>query len=128
MSDDVKILRFNDERLKEVIPGKFKFKHLHGQNTTVALYRFKNASDIPVQLNKHEEEITIILKGRCKMFIDGEELLLEEGDTIMIPAFKEHIGEFLSDEVVLVSVFTPQRADLGPEDAEEVKLSFLADQ
>ena len=128
MSGQVKILRSEDERLKEIVPGKFRFAHLHGENTSVALYKFKNAADIPVQINKHEEEITIILKGRCKMFIDGEEIILGEGDTIIVPAFKEHVGEFITDEVVLVSVFTPQRADLGPEDADEVKLSFLADQ
>ncbi|MCG2634410.1 MAG: cupin domain-containing protein [Gammaproteobacteria bacterium] len=128
MTEAVKILRFNDERLTEVIPGKFEFKHLHGTGATAALYKFKNAYDVPVQLNQHEEEITIILKGKCKLFIDGEEIILGEGDTIMIPPFKEHVGEFITDEVVLVSVFAPRRDDLGPEEAEEVKLSFLADQ
>jgi len=41
------------------------------------------------------------------LFRDGV-LTPGAGDTILIPAFKEHLGEFLTDEVVLVSVFVPE--------------------
>lgn len=127
MTDEVKVLRIDDERLQEVIPGKFQFKHLHGQGLSVGLYKMRSADEIPTAYNYHEEEVTIMLKGSCKITIDGEDIILGPGDTIMIPGFKEHFGEFLSDEVVLVSVFAPKREEWGPESDTAPKLSFLGD-
>ena len=128
MTDQVKVLRLDDERLQEVIPGKFQFKHLHGQGLSVGLYKMRNADEIPTAHNYHEEEVTIMLKGSCKIKIDDEEITLNAGDTIMIPGFKEHFGEFLSDEVVLISVVAPRREEWGPESDIAPKLSFLGDQ
>jgi len=56
-----------------------------------------------------------MLSGECRLRIDGEDIILRAGDTILIPAFKEHLGEFLTDEVVLVSVFVPRREEFGSE-------------
>jgi quercetin dioxygenase-like cupin family protein len=87
----------------------------------------RSAADIPTQLNCHEEEVTIMLSGECRLRIDGEDIVLRAGDTILIPAFKEHLGEFLTDEVVLVSVFVPRREEFGPESDQPPRLSFLGD-
>ena len=127
MTDRARVLRHDDDRLQSVIPGQFEFKHLHGQGCSVALYRMRSAADIPTRLNCHEEEVTIMLSGECRLRIDGEDIILRAGDTILIPAFKEHLGEFLTDEVVLVSVFVPRRDEFGPESDRPPKLSFLGD-
>jgi quercetin dioxygenase-like cupin family protein len=66
-----------------------------------------------------------MLSGECRLHIDGEDIILRAGDTILIPAFKAHLGEFLTDEVVLVSVFVPRREQFGPEGDQPPKLSFL---
>lgn len=125
MSDRARVLRHDDDRLQAVIPGRFEFKHLHGQGCSVALYKMRRAADIPTRLNCHEEEVTIMLSGECRLRIDGEDIILRAGDTILIPAFKEHLGEFLTDEVVLVSVFVPRREEFGPESDQPPRLSFL---
>ena len=127
MTERARVLRHDDDRLQAVIPGRFEFKHLHGQGCSVALYRMRSAADIPTRLNCHEEEVTIMLSGECRLRIDGEDIILRAGDTILIPAFKEHLGEFLTDEVVLVSVFVPRREEFGPESDHPPKLSFLGD-
>ncbi len=127
MTERARVLRHDDDRLQAVIPGRFEFKHLHGQGCSVALYRMRSAADIPTRLNCHEEEVTIMLSGECRLRIDGEDIILRAGDTILIPAFKEHLGEFLTDEVVLVSVFVPRRDEFGPESDRPPKLSFLGD-
>lgn len=103
MIQKARVLRHDDARPQSVIPGKFEFKHLHGQGCSVALYRMRSAADLPTQLNCHEEEVTIMLSGECKLHIDGEDIIPRAGDTILIPSFKEHLGEFLTDEVVLVT-------------------------
>ncbi len=123
MTHKARVLRHDDPRLQTVIPGKFEFKHLHGQGCSVALYRMRSAADLPTQLNCHEEEVTIMLSGECKLHIDGEDIVLR----ILIPSFKEHLGEFLTDEVVLVSVFVPRREEFGPEGDQAPRLSFLGD-
>ena len=125
MTQKARVLRHDDTRLQTVIPGKFEFKHLHGQGCSVALYKMRSAADLPTQLNCHEEEVTIMLSGECKLRIDGEDIILRAGDTILIPAFKEYLGEFLTDEVVLVSVFVPRREEFGPEGDQAPRLSFL---
>jgi len=58
----------------------------------------------------HNEQITTIESGRVKFRINGQELILESGESLHIPAHVPHSAEALQD-CVAVDVFSPPRED-----------------
>ena len=61
--------------------------------------------------NSHyNEQVTYILDGALKFWIDGKEIVVHAGEVLCIPAHMPHKAEALEDTVDL-DVFTPPRAD-----------------
>jgi quercetin dioxygenase-like cupin family protein len=58
----------------------------------------------------HNEQVTYILDGALKFWIDGRELVVHTGEVLCIPAHMPHKAEALEDTVDL-DVFTPPRGD-----------------
>lgn len=56
------------------------------------------------------EQITSIVQGRLKMWLEGKEVDLREGDVLCIPANLPHHTEALEDTVCL-DIFSPPRTD-----------------
>jgi quercetin dioxygenase-like cupin family protein len=64
-----------------------------------------------VPLHSHEnEQITYILEGALKFFVEGKEVIVSAGEILVIPAHVPHSAEALEDTVDL-DVFCPPRAD-----------------
>ncbi len=64
-----------------------------------------------VPLHSHEnEQLTYIVEGALKFFIDGKEIVVSAGEVLCIPSNLPHKAEALEDTVDL-DVFTPPRAD-----------------
>lgn len=59
----------------------------------------------------HHEQLTYVLKGEFKFFIEDKEQNVKEGETIFIPSNKQH-GVIALKEGILLDVFTPLRDDL----------------
>jgi quercetin dioxygenase-like cupin family protein len=57
------------------------------------------------------EQAGILLEGRAKFFIGGEEKLVEKGDMWLIPGNVKHRVVALDQRVVALDVFTPVRQD-----------------
>jgi quercetin dioxygenase-like cupin family protein len=58
----------------------------------------------------HNEQLTYILEGALKFWIDGKEIVVRAGETLAIPRNMPHKAEALEDTVDL-DVFNPPRAD-----------------
>lgn len=56
------------------------------------------------------EQLTYILDGALKFWIDGKEIVVRSGEVLTIPPNMPHKAEALQDTVDL-DVFTPPRAD-----------------
>ncbi len=56
----------------------------------------------PDEVHTDEKESFIILKGRCKCYIEEKEIELGPGGIIEIPLYKHHDVKILSDEVIAV--------------------------
>lgn len=56
------------------------------------------------------EQITTLEKGRLRFIFDGEELIVETGDSLQIPSNVPHSVEALEDSVAL-DLFSPVRED-----------------
>jgi quercetin dioxygenase-like cupin family protein len=80
-----------------------------GQNIMLARVLLKKGCIVP-EHSHHNEQITYILEGALKFWIDSKELVVNAGEVLTIPPHMPHKAEALEDTVDL-DVFNPPRAD-----------------
>src|SRR5580700_7890208 len=80
-----------------------------GQNVMVARVLLKKGCIVP-EHSHHNEQVTYILDGALKFWIDGKEIVVHSGEVLCIPSNMPHKAEALEDTVDL-DVFSPPRAD-----------------
>jgi quercetin dioxygenase-like cupin family protein len=80
-----------------------------GQEIMVARVLLKKGCVVP-EHSHHNEQLTYILDGALKFWVDGREIVVHSGEVLCIPAHMPHKAEALEDTVDL-DVFNPPRAD-----------------
>jgi unsaturated pyranuronate lyase len=80
-----------------------------GQEIMLARVLLKKGCVVP-EHSHHNEQLTYILDGALKFWIDGQEIVVHAGEVLCIPANMPHKAEALEDTVDL-DVFNPPRAD-----------------
>jgi quercetin dioxygenase-like cupin family protein len=80
-----------------------------GQNVMVARVLLKKGCVVP-EHSHHNEQITYILEGALKFWIDGKEIVVNAGEVLAIPPHMPHKAEAVEDTVDL-DIFNPPRAD-----------------
>jgi quercetin dioxygenase-like cupin family protein len=80
-----------------------------GQDIMVARVLIKKGGIVP-EHSHHNEQVTYILEGALKFWIDGKEIVVNAGEVLTIPPNMPHRAEALVDTVDL-DVFNPPRAD-----------------
>jgi len=80
-----------------------------GQNVMLARVLLKKGCVVP-EHSHHNEQITYILEGALKFWIDGKELVVNAGEVLAIPPHMPHKAEAVEDTVDL-DIFNPPRAD-----------------
>src|SRR5260221_9819 len=80
-----------------------------GQEIMLARVLLKKGCIVP-EHSHHNEQLTYILDGALKFWIDGKEIVVNSGEVLCIPAHMPHKAEALVDTIDL-DVFSPPRAD-----------------
>jgi quercetin dioxygenase-like cupin family protein len=80
-----------------------------GQNIMLARVLLKKGCVVPEHSHPNEQ-VTYILEGALKFWIDGREIVIQAGETLTIPPNMPHKAEAVEDTVDL-DVFYPPRAD-----------------
>jgi quercetin dioxygenase-like cupin family protein len=80
-----------------------------GQNIMLARVLLKKGCVVPEHSHPNEQ-VTYILEGALKFWIDGREIAVNAGETLTIPPNMPHKAEAMEDTVDL-DVFYPPRAD-----------------
>jgi quercetin dioxygenase-like cupin family protein len=80
-----------------------------GQDMMLARVLLKKGCVVP-EHSHHNEQITYVLEGALKFWIDGKEIVVNAGEVLAIPPHMPHKAEALEDTVDL-DVFNPPRAD-----------------
>ena len=80
-----------------------------GQEIMLARVLLKKGCIVPLHSHANEQ-LTYIVEGALKFYIDGQEIVVRAGDVLSIPANMPHKAEALEDTVDL-DVFTPPRSD-----------------
>src|SRR5208282_124716 len=93
------------EDLKPLLQRQF----VVGQEIMLARILLKKGCIVP-EHSHHNEQLTYILEGALKFWIDGKEIVVNAGEVLTIPRHMPHKAEALEDTVDL-DVFNPPRAD-----------------
>jgi len=80
-----------------------------GQEIMLARVLLKKGCIVP-EHSHHNEQLTYIVEGALKFWIDNQEIVVHAGEVLCIPANMPHKAEAMEDTVDL-DVFTPPRAD-----------------
>ena len=81
-----------------------------GDKLMICRLRFDPFTVTAVHRHPHEQ-MTMVERGRVRFFVEGEERIARPGDVLHFPSNVEHGATMMDEEVVLVDVFTPIRAD-----------------
>lgn len=80
-----------------------------GQEIMLARVLLKKGCIVP-EHSHHNEQLTYIVEGALKFWIDNKEIVVHAGEVLCIPSNMPHKAEALEDTVDL-DVFTPPRVD-----------------
>jgi quercetin dioxygenase-like cupin family protein len=93
----------------ETLNPLFQRQFVVGQEIMLARVLLKKGCIVP-EHSHHNEQLTYILEGALKFWIDGKEIVVHAGETLCIPSNMPHKAEAMEDTVDL-DVFAPPRAD-----------------
>jgi quercetin dioxygenase-like cupin family protein len=80
-----------------------------GQEIMLARVLLKKGCIVP-EHSHHNEQLTYIVEGALKFWIDGKDIVVHAGEVLCIPSNMPHKAEAMEDTVDL-DVFAPPRAD-----------------
>ena len=81
-----------------------------GERMMVCRFRFAPFLVTPEHSHPHEQ-MTIIVSGRARFFIEGKERVASPGDVLQFPPNCWHGATMMEEPVVLIDIFTPIRED-----------------
>ena len=81
-----------------------------GRNLMICRFRFAANLVTPEHSHPHEQ-MSIVVKGRVRFFVEGAERIAGPGDLLAFPPECWHGATMLDEEVELIDIFTPLRED-----------------
>ena len=104
----LKHMRWQDVEIEKLNPLLGR-QLVVGENVMVARVLMKKGCVVP--LHSHvNEQISYILEGALKFWIDGQEIVVHAGEVLCIPSNMPHKAEAVEDTVDL-DIFNPPRED-----------------
>jgi quercetin dioxygenase-like cupin family protein len=104
----LKHIRWNEVELEELNP-LLNRQMITGQELMLARVLLKKGCVVPEHSHVNEQ-LTYIVEGALKFWIDGKEIIVRAGEVLCIPSNMPHKAEALEDTVDL-DVFHPPRQD-----------------
>jgi len=98
-----------DEIALEKITEMVSRKIVSGDREMLAQTYLKRGALVPQHAHP-SEQMTYVLQGALRFLVDGEEVIVREGEVIHIPSGATHQAEALEDTFEL-DVFSPIRED-----------------
>ncbi|MFL6439859.1 MAG: cupin domain-containing protein [Terriglobales bacterium] len=108
ISNMLKHIAWKDVELEQLNPLLDR-QMISGDKIMLARVLLKRGSVVPEHSHENEQ-VTYILDGALKFWIDGKEIVVRTGEVLCIPAHMPHKAEAVEDTVDL-DVFYPPRQD-----------------
>jgi quercetin dioxygenase-like cupin family protein len=93
----------------EQLNDKLSRQMISGENATISQLLLKKGASVPRHSHMNEQ-YSWILSGALKFVFDDREILVGEGEILLIPANVAHSAVALEDTVD-VDIFAPRRED-----------------
>ena len=81
-----------------------------GEQMMICRFRFAPFLITPEHRHPHEQ-MSLVISGRLRFFVEGEERIASPGDVLHFPPNCLHGATMMEEEVVLIDIFTPLRED-----------------
>jgi len=81
-----------------------------GEQLMICRFRFAPFLVTPEHTHPHEQ-MSLVISGRVRFFVEGEERLALPGDVLHFPSNSLHGATMMDEEVVIIDIFTPRRED-----------------
>jgi quercetin dioxygenase-like cupin family protein len=104
----LKYTRWNDVELEHLNP-QLDRQMITGENLMIARVLLRKGVIVPEHSHENEQ-LTYILEGALKFWIDGREIVVHAGEVLCIPPHMPHKAQAMEDTVDL-DVFYPPRQD-----------------
>jgi len=104
----MKLYKWNEIE-QEPISKLLTRRYINGEHITLARFFLKKGCCVPAHSHENEQ-MTTVLSGEMKFVVDGEQIRLKAGETLLISPFSEHDVEALEDTEAL-DIFSPVRTD-----------------
>ena len=98
-----------DDVAVEPMSSAISRQFLHSDNLMLARVLLKRGAHVPLHQH-HNEQMTYILSGALEFHIEGQVVVVREGEVLTIPPHVPHEAFALEDTVDL-DVFNPPRQD-----------------
>lgn len=98
-----------DEIALEKITEMISRKIVSGEREMLAQIYLKRGALVPIHVHD-SEQMTYVLQGALRFLVEGEEVVVREGEVLHIPSRVPHQAEALEDTLEL-DVFSPVRAE-----------------
>jgi unsaturated pyranuronate lyase len=98
-----------DEIALEKVTEMISRKIVSGEREMLAQIYLKRGALVPIHAHD-SEQMTYILQGSLRFLVDGEEIIVREGEVLHIPSHLAHQAEALEDTLEL-DVFSPVRTE-----------------
>ena len=98
-----------DEIALDKITELMSQKIVAGPHLMLAQTYLKQGALVPMHAHA-SEQMTYVLQGALKFRVEGEEIIVREGEVLHIPASAAHQAEALEDTFQL-DIFSPPRED-----------------
>jgi quercetin dioxygenase-like cupin family protein len=106
--DAVRLHRW-DELSLDKVTEMISRKIIAGERQTMAQVYLKRGALVPVHAHD-SEQLTYVLQGALRFVVNGEEVVVREGEVLHIPSGIPHQAEALDDTFEL-DVFSPARQE-----------------
>ncbi|OYR46408.1 cupin domain-containing protein [Halorubrum sp. Hd13] len=100
-----------DVEAVEAVDDVFLTQGAVGEDTSIQRFVIDPGAEVPEHDHPHEQ-IGAVTEGALTFVVDGEELVVEAGDTYSIPGGEPHGARNDGDETVVgYDIFSPPRAN-----------------
>ena len=89
-----------DQKVYEVFKGVVRKTLACGKDVLMARFEYEKGSKVPPHTHSYEQ-VTTILEGKQKVIIRDEEIIVEAGDSYVVPANYKHEQISLKDTVTI---------------------------
>jgi len=100
-----------DVEAVEAVDGVFLTQGAVGEDVSIQRFEIEPGETVPEHDHPHEQ-IGLVAAGTLTFAVDGEDRVVEAGDTYVIPGGEPHAAANRGDErVVGYDIFSPPRAN-----------------